>query len=206
MPAIGSQKFTHYVDSELSGQAAYRHPANIESHALTYGTTIMLQPGVYEMSSFTADGITFKGLGNRADVVLANLLLTAANTVVFNNLTLSGNSDAAASTGRSIFIENASNAASTVRFEGVKFTSGDFGIDNQGASALWLEYCDGTGVDRLLRSNAVHAANVNFTMGNLAGNAWFTGANATLKAATTFMSYGGAANTGNTTKTARAAL
>lgn len=200
------QKFTHYIDNELSGQAAYRHPANVESHAKTLGTTMVLSPGVYEMSSFTADGISFEGVGNKADVVLANLVLTAANTVTFKNLSLSGNSPVAASTGRSIFITNDSPATSTVRFEDVKFVNGDFGIDNQGASALWIERCDGTSVDRLLRSNAVHAANVNFTMGNLAGNAWFTGANATLKAATTFMSFGGAANTGNTTKTARSAL
>lgn len=206
MPAIGSQKFTHYVNAELGGQAAYKHPANIESHALTYGSTIMLEPGTYEMGNFTADGITFKGIGSRADIVLANLVLTAANTVTFAGLTLSGNSPVTASTSRSIFITNDSNTTSKVRFTDVAFTNGDFGIDSQGLSALWVEYCDGTGVDRFMRSNSVHAANVNFTVGNLVANAWFTGANATLKAATTFMSFAGAANTGNTTKTARSAL
>ena len=95
---------------------------------------------------------------------------------------------------------------SKCRFEGLMFTNGDFGTDHQGLSALWLVNCDGTGIDRLLRSNAVHAANVNFTVGNLSSNAWFTGANATLKAASTFMSHAGGANTGNTTKTARSAL
>ena len=206
MPNINAQKFQHFVDAELAGQACYRHPANIEAHALTYGSTIRMAPGVYEMGSATYDGVTFEGLGGKQDVVLANLVLTAANTVIFKNLTLSGNSPAAASTSASIFTTTGSNTTSKIRFEDVMFTNGDFGIDHQGLSALWLERCDGTGVDRLLRSNAVHAANVNFTVGNLSANAWFTGANATLKAATTFMSSGGAAHTGNTTKTARSAL
>lgn len=206
MPNINAQKFIHYVDAELAGQACYRHPANIEAHALTYGSTIRMAPGVYEMGSATYDGVTFEGMGAKQDVVLANLILTAANTVVFKNLTLSGNSPAAASTSASIFTTTSSNTTSKIRFEDVMFTNGDFGIDHQGLSALWLERCDGTGVDRLLRSNAVHAANVNFTVGNLSSNAWFTGANATLKAVTTFMTFGGAANTGNTTKTARSAV
>jgi hypothetical protein len=206
MPNINSQKFHHYVDVELSGQACYRHPANVEGHALTYGSTLRIGPGVYEMGAATFDGVTLEGLGSKQDVVLANLVLTAANTVIFKNLTLSGNSPAAASTSAAIFTTTSCNTTSKIRFEDVMFVNGDFGIDHQGLSALWLERCDGTGVDRLLRSNAVHAANVNFTVGNLSSNAWFTGANATLKAATTFMSSGGAANTGNTTKTARSAL
>jgi hypothetical protein len=158
------------------------------------------------MGSMTLDDITLEGVGSKRDVVLANLVLTAANTVTFRNLTLSGNSPAAASTAASLFTTTSCNTTSKIRFEEVSFTNGDFGIDHQGLSALWLERCDGTGVDRLLRSNAVHAANVNFTIGNLSSNAWFTGANSALKAATTFMSYAGAANTGNTTKTARSAL
>lgn len=204
MPA--GQKFIHHIDAELSGQAAYRHPANVESHALTYGSTLRMYPGVYEMGSMTLDGITIEGYGSRDDVVLANLVLTAANTVVFRNVTFSGNSGVAASTGASLFTTTNCNTTSKIKFYNVSFTNGDFGIDHQGLSALWLENCDGTGVDRLLRSNAIHAANVNFTVGNLSSNAWFTGANAGLKAATTFMSYAGAANTGNTTKTARSAL
>lgn len=204
MPA--GQKFIHHIDAELSGQAAYRHPANVESHALTYGSTLRLYPGVYEMGAFTLDGITVEGYGSRDDVVVANLVLTAANTVTFRNLTLSGNSPAAASTAASVFTTTSCNTTSKIKFYDCVFTNGDFGIDHQGLSALWIENCDGTGVDRLLRSNAVHAANVNFTVGNLSSNAWFTGANATLKAATTFMAYAGGANTGNTTKTARSAL
>lgn len=200
------QKFIHQVDAELSGDAAYKTFASIEGHALTPGTTVRFFPGVYELGSISLDNISFEGAGNREHVVLANAVVTAANTVSFRNVTFSGNSDVAGSTGASIHITNASNASSVVKFDYVNFVYGDFGVDLQGLSKLHMNYCDGTGVDRLLRSNAVHAANVNFTMGNLAGNAWFTGANAGLKAVTTFMTYGGAANTGNTSKTARSAV
>ncbi len=200
------QKFIHDVSPELTHEAAYKSFSGIESHALTSGSTVRFLPGTYEMGAVSLDGIIFEGLGARESVVLCNTVATVANTVVFRNLTLSGNSPAAASTAASLFVTNSSNGLSTLKLDRVKFTNGDFGVDSQGLSAIQMDFCDGTGVDRLLRSNSVVAANVNFTVGNLSSNAWFTGANAGLKAATTFMTFGGGANTGNTTKTARSAV
>lgn len=202
MPA---QKFLHGVSPELAYDAAYKNFANIEAHALTAGTTVRFYPGTYELGSLSLDNITIEGAGGKENVVLCNAVLTAANTVVFRGVTLSGNSPAAASTSRSIYITNASNSASTlVRFEEVNFTNADFGIDNQGLVQLDLVRIDARGVDRAVRSNSVVSANVALSLLNTSGNAYFTGANATLKAVQVRASFSGGSNTGNTVKTVSA--
>ena len=204
--AGAGQKFLHHVDAELSYNAQYKTFDEIPSHALNFGSTIRFMPGVYEMGTINLDSITFEGMGNPADVVLANLILgsATANTNIFRNLTLRGNSDVAASSGRSVFITN--GATGTVKFEGVRFTTGDFGIDNQALVSLVVDRCDATGVDRAIRSNAVASANVRFSVLNSSSNAYFTGANATLKAIQVIASQSGGANTGNTVKTVSALI
>jgi hypothetical protein len=202
------QKFIHLVDAELSQNAQFKSFDEIPAHALNWGTTIRFLPGVYEMGTLNnVDNLTFEGVGNPADVVLANLVLanTTANTNNFRNLTLSGNSGAAASTGRSLMVNN--GATGTLRFRDVIFTRGDFGIDNQAAGvSLLLEYCDASGVDRALRSNAAASTNVRFSVLNASANAYFTGANATAKAIQIVASQSGGSNTGNTTRTVTALL
>jgi hypothetical protein len=198
------QKFLHYVSPELVGEAAYKNFANIESHALTSGSVIKFYPGTYEMGSQALDGVILEGEGSRESVILCNLVTTISNTVVFRNLTLSGNSPAAASTSRSIHINNASNAAAMAKFDQVVFTNGDFGVDNQGLSQLEFVYVDGRGVDRFLRSNSVVSANIMFSLLNTSSNAFFTGANATLKAVQVRHSFSGGSNTGNTVRTVTA--
>lgn len=195
------QKFIHDVSPELTKEAAFKSFANIESHALTAGTTIRFLPGTYEMGSITLDGINLEGLGARESVILCNTVATVANTVAIRNVTLSGNSPGAASTAASIYLTNSSNAQSNVTFEGVKFINGDFGVDSQGTSTLVFNRVDATGVDRFLRSNSVQSANVSFSLLNTSSNAYFTAANAQNKAIQVRSCYSGGSNTGTTVKT-----
>lgn len=201
------QKFIHGVSPELTDDAAYKTFASIEAHALTPGTTVRFYPGVHEMGSVTLDNIILEGTGAKESVVLANANAFMANTVVFRGLTLSGNSPAAASSAASIFITNSTNAQAQVKFEEVNFTRGDFGVDNQGLPFLTFTRCDFSGVDRAIKSNSVVSANVNMCLLNLNGNAYFTGANATVKTVTVRGSYGGTcSNVGNTVETVVAAV
>jgi hypothetical protein len=204
--AGAGQKFLHMVDADLSYNAQFKTFDEIPSHALNFGSTIRFMPGVYEMGTINVDSLTFEGIGNPADVVLANLVLgsASANTNIFRNITLQGNSGVAASTGRSVFITT--GAAGTVKFENVIFTNGDFGIDNQALVALVVDRCDASATDRAIRSNAVVSANVRFSVLNSSSNAYFTGANATLKAIQVIASRSGGANTGNTVKTVSALI
>lgn len=204
--AGAGQKFLHMVDADLSYNAQFKTFDEIPSHALNFGSTIRFMPGVYEMGTINVDSLTFEGIGNPADVVLANLVLgsASANTNIFRNLTLQGNSGVAASTGRSIFITT--GATGTVKFEGVTFTTGDFAIDNQALVALVVDRCDASTTDRAIRSNAVVSANVRFSVLNSSSNAFFTGANATQKAVQVIASRSGGANTGNTVKTVSALI
>jgi hypothetical protein len=195
-----AQKFVHDVSPELTHEAAYKNFANIESHALTSGSTIRFWPGVYEIGNATFDGITLEGMGAKESVVLCNSNVTLANTVNIRNVTLSGNSPAAASTSAAIFVTNASNAVAKGVFENVNFTNGDFGIDNQGLPALVFNRCDFTGVDRAIQSNSVLSANASFCFFNTTSNSYFKGANTGLKAIQVRASYSGGSNTGNTTK------
>jgi hypothetical protein len=198
------QKFLLGVSAELTGTAAYRNFSNIETHALTAGTTVRFFPGTYELGSATWDGINIEGYGAKEAVVIANANVTMANTVTVRNITFSGNSATAASTSASLFITNATNAAAAVTFDGVNFTNGDFGVDNQGLAKLTFNRCDFTSVDRAIKSNSVVSANVSFCFLNNSSNAYFTGANAALKAVQVRASYSGGSNTGNTVKTVTA--
>lgn len=200
------QKFIHKVDSELSGDAQYRTYGGISASALNIGSTIEFSPGVYEMGSVNVDGIHFRGVGAREEVILANMVLGAssANTITFTNLTLSGNSPAAASTARSLFVTNGSTA--TLRFRDVRFITGDFAVDNQSEGSMYFFGVDATGVDRAFRANAASTTEVAFSSLNGSSNAYFTGANAVAKAVITIASYSGGSNTGNTTETVRALI
>lgn len=202
------QKFIHLVDAELSQNAQFKSYDEIPTHALNWGSTIRFLPGVYEMGTLNnVDNLTFEGVGNPADVVLANVVLasTTANTNAFRNLTLSGNSAAVGSSGRSIYVTL--GATGTLRFRDVVLTRGEYGIDNQSNTiSLVLEYCDATGTDKAIRSNAVVSANVRFSVLNSTANAYFTGANATLKAVQVIASQSGGSNTGNTLETVSALI
>jgi hypothetical protein len=198
------QKFLLGVSPELTGGAAYKNFANIESHALTAGTTVRFFPGTYEMGNCTWDGINIEGYGAKEAVVLCNANLTVANTVTVRNVTLSGNSPAAASTSAALFMTNATNAVAKITFEGCNFTNGDFGVDNQGLAALVFNRCDFTGVDRAIQSNSILSANASFCFFNTSSNAYFKGANTGLKAIQVRASFSGGSNTGNTTRTVTA--
>jgi xanthine dehydrogenase molybdopterin-binding subunit B len=199
-----TQKFIHGVSPDLVRNSTYRNYANIESHALTAGSTVQFFPGTYEMGNVTFDNINLEGIGARESIVLCNANATFANTVTIRNLTFSGNSAVAASSSASLFITAATNAAAVIRFEAVNFTTGDFGVDNQGLAALSFNRCDFTGVDKAIKSNSVVSANVSFTLLNSTSNAYFTGANAALKAIQVRSSFSGGSNTGNTVKTVSA--
>lgn len=195
------QKFLHGVSPELTGDAPYKNFSNIESHALTAGTTVRFYPGTYELGNCTWDGINIEGYGARESVVLCNANVTVANTVTVRNVTLSGNSPAAASTSAALFMTAATNAAARITFESCNFTSGDFGVDNQGLAALVFNRCDFTSVDRAIQSNSVVSANANFCFFNVSSNSYFKGANTGLKAIQVRASYSGGSNTGNTIRT-----
>ena len=198
MAGVG-EKQVLYLSPTLTQDSNYRNFSDIDANVLNIGSTLRFHPGTYEMGSANVDGITFEGIGSRNDVVLANLLLTTANTTTFKNVTLSGNSGITASSSRSIFI--AGGSTGTVRFESVRFVNADFGIDNQSLAALWMEYCDASQVDRAIRNNSVVAANVAWSRLNASSNAFYTGGNTGLKVVQVVMSTSGGSNTGNTTRT-----
>lgn len=175
--AGAGQKFIHLVDAELSQNAQYKTFGDIPSHALNFGTTIQFLPGTYEMGTVNADSLTFEGIGNRNDVILANLNLgsATANTITFRNLTLHGSNPAAASGSNSIAITD--GATGTVSFRQVVFGNADFAIDNQGrANFLELHYCRGN-TDRGIRSNSTASANIWFSVINASSNVYFTALN-----------------------------
>lgn len=205
--AGAGQKFIHVVDLELSQDSQYKSFSDIPSHALNFGSTIKFLPGVYEMGTVNADSLTFEGVGNRADVVLANLVLgsATANTVVFRNLTLSGSNTTAASGSNAIAITD--GAAGTVTFRDVLFQSADFAIDNQGrGNFLEVQYSHAK-TDRGIRSNSTASANVWYSVLNASSNVYFTTLNN--DAARPFRiiaSQSGGSNSGNSVKTVSSLL
>lgn len=205
--AGAGQKFIHTVDLELSQDAQYKSFSEIPSHALNFGSTIRFLPGVYEMGTVNADSLTFEGVGNRADVILANLVLgsATANTVVFRNLTLNGSNTVATSGSNSIAITD--GATGTVTFRDVVFNNADFAIDNQGrANFVELQYCHGK-TDRGIRSNSTASANIWFSVVNATSNVYFTTLNN--DAARPFRviaSQSAGSNSGNSVKTVSALL
>lgn len=200
-----AQKFLLGVSPELTDDAAYKSFSNIESHALTAGTTIRFYPGTYEMGSVTFDGINIEGTGARESVVLCNAVVTVANSVSIRNVTFSGNNASIPGTaGAALFIAVASNGASSLKVEDSRFINADFGVDNQGTGLLTFNRVDATGVDRFLRSNSVASGNISFSLLNTTSNAYFTAANAQLKAIQVRHTFSGGSNTGTTTKTVSA--
>lgn len=198
-------KFVHFVDPELKENAPYRTLSAIPTADLKAGSTVCFYPGTYEMGTVNLNGLALEGFGDPNQVILANLTLGASTTStnIFKNLTLRGGNAEAASASGAIVVHR--SATGTIKFRDVIFTNADFGIDNQSTATVYVEYSDATGVDRALRSNA--AANyVKFSALNTTSNAYFTPANATLKAVTVVASQSGGSNTGNTTETVSALI
>lgn len=198
-------KFVHFVDPDLKENAPYRTFSGIPSADLKAGSTVMFYPGTYEMGTINLNNITLEGFGDPNQVILANLTLGASttNTNVLRNLTLRG-ANAVAGSASGAIVVNAS-ATGTIKFRDVLFTNADFGVDNQSVATVYIEYSDATGVDRALRSNA--AANyIKFSPLNTSSNAYFTPANAVLKAVTVVASQSGGSNTGNTSETVSALI
>lgn len=206
--AGAGQKFIHLVDAELSYDAQFKSYSEIPSHALNFGSTIRFLPGTYEMGTVNVDSLTFEGVGNSADVILANLKLgsATANTNVFKNLTLRGSNTEAASGSNSIAILD--GATGTVTFRDVIFTNADFMIDNQGrANFLEIENCEGI-TDRGIRSNSTASANIWFSVLNtLSANVYFTTLNNDeARPFRVIASRSAGSNSGNSVKTVSALL
>lgn len=202
------QRYVHLIDDELTRDAQYRSFSAIPSHAINWGTVIQFLPGTYEMGTIRdMDNVTFEGVGAPQDVILANVVLanTTANTVIFRNLTLSGNSAAVGSTGRSILIED--GATGTVRFREVLFTTGDFGIDNRGrANFLVVDSCQFT-TDKAIRSNSTVSANIWYSILNATSNAYFsTFTNDAARPFRVVASTSGGSNSGNSVRTVSALI
>lgn len=204
--AGAGQKFIHIVDLELSQDAQYKSFSEIPSHALNFGSTIRFLPGVYEMGTVNADSLTFEGVGNRADVVLANIVLgsATANTVTFRNLTLSGSNTTATSGSNAIAITD--GATGTVTFRDVLFQSADFAIDNQGrANFLEVQYSHAK-TDRGIRSNSTASANLWYSVLNATSNVSFTTLNNDAARPFRIIASTGGSNTGNSVKTVTALI
>jgi len=205
MAGVG-EKHLIKLSPSLTDDAQYKNFADIDSWQLNIGSTIQLFPGTYEVGTIALDGVHVQGIGNRAGVILANANLSAstANVVHFSGVTFRGNSAVTTSSARGIFIAAATPAATTLKFTDCAFENAEFGIDNQGLTTLVVDRCDFSQVDKAIRSNAVVSANVAFTQLNSSSNAYFTGANATLKAVQVKSAYSGGSNTGNTLETVSA--
>lgn len=196
------QKFVHLVDRELSQDAQYKSFADIPTYDLNVGSTLKFLPGVYEMGAATMDGLTVEGMGNRDDVVLANLVLTATgNTVTFRGVSFSGNSAVAASTGKDVYI--AAGSTAPVVFEDVTFKASDFGVDSHGSGTVTFNRVDATATDRAMRVGN-GAGVINYSMLNTGSNAYFNVAGSTIRAVTVRQSFSGGSNGATSTKTVAA--
>lgn len=211
---MANQKFVHKVSPELTDDAQYKSPTDIESVALTQGTTILLYPGEYSgLTGLTWDDITIKGVGDIDEVIIhgpVTFTNTAANTCTFENIYFKGSNIVTTSDAVCVEFGHADDASGGVKpvFKECKFSNAEHAVRQHGATGdieIWR--VDAGGVNQAIVSNA--NCNVSFSILNLAANAYFAhgGGNSDGDATVRVLaSHSGGSNTGSTIETVRALI
>lgn len=201
MPA---EKFIHKVSPTLTDDAQYKAITDIPAADRTQGSTVLIYPGSYDALTGAWDNISFRGVGDKDEVVIngVNLSNTSANLITFENLTIRGSNLVVNSNTQAVLI-NAAAATVQLEFWHCKLSNAEFAVRNYGSGTTKFYYTDSSGCDKGLNV-ASGAASVSFSI--LGANAYFTPANAFQATVTTIASYAGTGNVGNTVETVRSLI
>ena len=173
----------HKVSPELTQGSQYKHPANIESAAMTQGSTVLLYPGVYDAWTANLDDIALVGVGDVDEVILStfNLNNGSANVITVENVTIRG-VNLAVTSGTSAFHALGNDNNAVVKFKGVKFTNAEFAITYHGNSftggnaashtRVFVDRVDTSLVDRAIRGNC--NVDIRHSVLNLSANTYFS--------------------------------
>jgi hypothetical protein len=194
---------------------------DIDSWALTQGgNEVHMYPGTYTApTGVVASDFAYIGMGD-ADEIIINGDMSFADgstgSIVFKNITFQGSSATAA--GGTSCVSKLGNTAVTLKFENCIFTNSDIGVNQlanltshaaAGTNGVEMWWCDASGVDRAIVSNA--NSEINFSALNTGSNAYYTVGNSTLNGdpahtVTVRASTSGGSNSGNMTETVLALI
>ena len=194
---------------------------DIPSAALTQGgNEVHMYPGTYTApTGVVASDYAYIGMGDKDEVIISGDMSFAdgsTGSIVFKNITFQGSSATAA--GGTSCVSKLGNTAVSLKFENCVFTNSDFGVNQQanltshaaaGTNGVEMWWCDATGVDRSIVSNA--NSEINYSALNTTSNAYYTVGDDTLNGApahtvTVRASTSGGANSGNMTETVLALI
>ena len=194
---------------------------DIPSSALTQGgNEVHMYPGTYTApTGVVASDYAYVGMGDADEVIISGDMSFAdgsTGSIVFKNITFQGSSAAAA--GGTSCVSKLGNTAVTLKFENCVFTNSDIGVNQlanltshaaAGTNGVEMWWCDASGVDRAIVSNA--NSEINFSALNTGSNAYYTVGNSTLNGdpahtVTVRASTSGGSNSGNMTETVLALI
>jgi len=195
--------------------------SDIPTAALTQGgNEVHMYAGTYTApTGVVASDYAYIGVGDAEEIIISGDMTIADGStgqVTFKNITFQGSSATAA--GGTSCVSKLGNTAVTLKFENCIFTNSDFGVNQQanlishaaaGTNGVEMWWCDASGVDRAIVSNA--NSEINFSALNTGSNAYYTVGNSTLNGApahtvTVRASTSGGANAGNMTETVLALI
>ena len=194
---------------------------DIDSWALTQGgNEVHMYPGTYTApSGVVASDFAYIGMGDADEIIISGDMSFAdgsTGSIVFKNITFQGSSAIAA--GGTSCVSKLGNTAVTLKFENCVFTNSDIGVNQlanltshaaAGTNGVEMWWCDASGVDRAIVSNA--NSEINFSALNTGSNAYYTVGNSTLNGdpahtVTVRASTSGGSNSGNMTETVLALI
>ena len=194
---------------------------DIDSWALTQGgNEVHMYPGTYTApTGVVASDFAYIGMGDADEIIISGDMSFAdgsTGSIVFKNITFQGSSAIAA--GGTSCVSKLGNTAVTLKFENCIFTNSDIGVNQlanltshaaAGTNGVEMWWCDATGVDRAVVSNA--NSEINFSALNTGSNAYYTVGNSTLNGdpahtVTVRASTSGGSNSGNMTETVLALI
>jgi len=194
---------------------------DIDSWALTQGgNEVQMYPGTYTApTGVVASDFAYIGMGDADEIIISGDMSFAdgsTGSIVFKNITFQGSSATAA--GGTSCVSKLGNTAVTLKFENCIFTNSDIGVNQlanltshaaAGTNGVEMWWCDASGVDRAIVSNA--NSEINFSALNTGSNAYYTVGNSTLNGdpahtVTVRASTSGGSNSGNMTETVLALI
>jgi hypothetical protein len=195
--------------------------SDIPTAALTQGgNEVHMYPGTYTApTGVVASDYAYVGMGDADEIIISGDMSFAdgsTGSIVFKNITFQGS--AAAAAGGTSCVSKLGNTAVTLKFENCVFTNSDFGVNQlanltshaaAGTNGVEMWWCDASGVDRAIVSNA--NSEINFSALNTGSNAYYTVGDSTLNGdpahtVTVRASTSGGSNSGNMTETVLALI
>jgi hypothetical protein len=179
-----------------------------------------MYPGTYTApTGVVASDYAYVGIGDADEIIISGDMSFAdgsTGSIIFKNITFQGSSATAA--GGTSCVSKLGNTAVTLKFENCVFTNSDIGVNQlanltshaaAGTNGVEMWWCDASGVDRAIVSNA--NSEINFSALNTTSNAYYTVGNDTLNGdpahtVTVRASTSGGANSGNMTETVLALI